>query len=101
MSNSNLSAKPIVGIEKFKGQFHSFTKLHINFDNILIGQKVPQSDWKWIINQNVENWTTAQSMNNDLVCENADYNDIVVESEKNFDRLNAEKVRHIFNNVRM
>ena len=38
------SAEPKINISNFKGQYHSFTKWHTTFENVLSGAKVPKSE---------------------------------------------------------
>mmetsp|Transcript_40182 Transcript_40182/g.51814 ORF Transcript_40182/g.51814 Transcript_40182/m.51814 type:complete len:102 (+) Transcript_40182:365-670(+) len=77
VSLTNYSAKPKINIPNFKGQFNTFAKWHTNFENVLSGTKVPRSELQWIMNQQAEPGSTSQSMINDYVSRNIQYDEIV------------------------
>ena len=93
------AAKPKVDIPKFKGTNFTFNNWHENFENILKGARVPESDWLWIMNQSMEQGSTAQAMINSYVSNDTSYDDIVLAFGKYFDKMTKDKVLRYFNRI--
>ena len=97
--DSNYMAKPKVEVSKFRGNFHTFITWQTNFENILSGARVPESEWVWLMNQNMETGTTAQRMMNDYVESGASYDDIVTAFSRYFDKLKKRGVLKQWNKI--